>query len=550
MGGGLLNLIATGNQNVILNGNPKKTFFRSTYSKYTNFGLQKFRIDFTGLRNFKVKEESQFNFKIPRYGDLLLDTYLVVTLPNIWSPIYRNYTIDSDTETGKWVPYEFKWIPDLGTQMIKEITITAGGATLQQYSGNALTALYKRDLTDTELCKHNEMIGNITELNDPANYGIRNNQYPNAVYDIDYLPVECEPSIRSRNIYIPIRSWFSGSSKQGFPLASMQYNELNINITLKPVNELYVIKEVDSSLNYMNYVKPSPNNDNHEFYRFLVSPPEHDKEDYTYKLKYTDKRTDWNSDVHLISTYAFLSDEENRYFAINSHDYLIKDIYEYTFNGLRGSSKLNVPTTGLVSSWTFFFRRDDVKDRNQWSNYTNWSYDTLPVDVKALENKVHSSGGLTLDFSTSNIYEAGQFQYENDKNILVSMGILCDGKYRENVFESGIFQYLENYLKTRGSCKDGLYTYNFCIDSDPKNFQPSGAINFSKFKNIELEIVTIEPPQNPNFEFKVTCEDGEVTSIVKTDRNMFLYTYDMHVIEERYNVVSFMSGNCGLKFAR
>ena len=118
MGGGLLNLIATGNQNVILNGNPKKTFFRSTYSKYTNFGLQKFRIDFTGLRNFKVKEESQFNFKIPRYGDLLLDTYLVVTLPNIWSPIYRNYTISSDTETGKWVPYEFKWIPDLGTQFI------------------------------------------------------------------------------------------------------------------------------------------------------------------------------------------------------------------------------------------------------------------------------------------------------------------------------------------------------------------------------------------------------------------------------------------------
>ena len=48
MPGGLLNLIAVGNQNVILNGNPTKTFFKSTYSKYTNFGLQKFRIDFIG----------------------------------------------------------------------------------------------------------------------------------------------------------------------------------------------------------------------------------------------------------------------------------------------------------------------------------------------------------------------------------------------------------------------------------------------------------------------------------------------------------------------
>ena len=33
MPGGLLNLIAYGNQNIILNGNPKKTFFKSVYMK-------------------------------------------------------------------------------------------------------------------------------------------------------------------------------------------------------------------------------------------------------------------------------------------------------------------------------------------------------------------------------------------------------------------------------------------------------------------------------------------------------------------------------------
>ena len=31
MAGGLLNLVAYGNQNVILNSNPKKTFFKTTY---------------------------------------------------------------------------------------------------------------------------------------------------------------------------------------------------------------------------------------------------------------------------------------------------------------------------------------------------------------------------------------------------------------------------------------------------------------------------------------------------------------------------------------
>ena len=88
MAGGLLNLIAVGNANLFLTGDPTKTFFRSTYSKHTNFGLQKFRIDYTGTRDLRLTEPSVFTFKIPRYAELLMDTYLVVTLPNIWSPIY------------------------------------------------------------------------------------------------------------------------------------------------------------------------------------------------------------------------------------------------------------------------------------------------------------------------------------------------------------------------------------------------------------------------------------------------------------------------------
>ena len=83
MPGGLLNLVAFGNQNVILNGNPSKTFFKTTYAKYTNFGLQKFRLDFEGQRTLRMTDSSVFNFTVPRYADLLMDTYLVVNLPNI-----------------------------------------------------------------------------------------------------------------------------------------------------------------------------------------------------------------------------------------------------------------------------------------------------------------------------------------------------------------------------------------------------------------------------------------------------------------------------------
>ena len=36
MTGGLMNLVAYGNENLLFNGNPKKTFFKATYQKYTN----------------------------------------------------------------------------------------------------------------------------------------------------------------------------------------------------------------------------------------------------------------------------------------------------------------------------------------------------------------------------------------------------------------------------------------------------------------------------------------------------------------------------------
>ena len=89
MTGGLMNLVAYGNENLLFNGNPKKTFFKATYNKYTNFGLQHFRIDFEGTKILNDKTNSMLEFKIPRYAELLFDTYLVINLPNIYSPFYN-----------------------------------------------------------------------------------------------------------------------------------------------------------------------------------------------------------------------------------------------------------------------------------------------------------------------------------------------------------------------------------------------------------------------------------------------------------------------------
>ena len=110
MAGGLLNLVSSGQQNIILNGNPSKTFWKATYQKYTNFGLQKFRVDYQGAKTLRLTEESTFDFKIPRYADLLMDTYLSVEMPNIWSPIMppqQTVLPDGSLNYNDWAPYEF-----------------------------------------------------------------------------------------------------------------------------------------------------------------------------------------------------------------------------------------------------------------------------------------------------------------------------------------------------------------------------------------------------------------------------------------------------------
>ena len=181
MTGGLLNLASEGNQNVILNGNPSKTFFKSVYAKYTNFGMQKFRIDKKDTRKLFYNEESKFTFTIPRYAELLMDTYLVLNIPDIWSPIYK----DTENEDSKWVGYEFKWIENLGSQIIKEVEFNIGGQIIQKYSGSYLLAKKQRDNSVTKMNLYDKMTGNVPELNEPENAEGRKNMYPHVYYQTD-----------------------------------------------------------------------------------------------------------------------------------------------------------------------------------------------------------------------------------------------------------------------------------------------------------------------------------------------------------------------------
>ena len=240
MAGGLLNIVAYGNQNVILNGNPSKSFFKTTYAKYTNFGLQKFRLDFEGQKTLRADTPSVYNFTIARYADLLLDTYFVIDFPNIWSPIYMpNFT---GLQNGRMdcQPYEFKWIENLGSELIKKVTVSIGGQIIQEFTGTYMHNMVKRDFTKAKLNLFNEMTGNIPAMNNPAYNGNNNGRYPSVV---EVTPNN-EPSIRARRLYIPLNIWYMLSTSQAFPLLCLAKNQLRIRIECRPIRELFVVRNM------------------------------------------------------------------------------------------------------------------------------------------------------------------------------------------------------------------------------------------------------------------------------------------------------------------
>lgn len=570
MPGGFLNIVSVGNVNVFLTGNPSKTFFKVTYAKYTNFGLQRFRLDYDGSRDLRLTEASKFTFKMKRYADLLMDTYLVITLPDIYSPIHPP---TSDTNM-TWSPYEFRWIEQLGALMIQEIEITSGSTVLQRYSGQYIAAMVERDFTETKKEMFNRMSGNTKEFHDPANWTPRlqsfpylSNTYPSVKpymsssssspslssppcppcnNDQDGDPYQpptnddpvtlsepLEPSIRGRQLYIPINAWFTLNSRCAFPLASLQYNELMINVTIRPIQDLFRVRDIYDSTNYFPYVRPDFNQERFQMYRFLQSPPD----DY----QYVNQTRIWNADVHVMATYCFLSNEEKQVFSVKDQIYLVKDIFEYDYLNITGSTKVKLESSsGMVSNWMFFFQRNDVNLRNEWWNFSNWPYENvLPQN-------------MTLD-TESNIYINGPLYSQNRRDIMETFGLVIEGEYRENVLPRGIYDFVEKYTRTEGNGKNGLYLYNFCLTTSPFDYQPSGALNLSKFKNIEFEFTTFLPPVDTiNSQYNVVCDNtGTPLAVsVKPSWAFYVYNYNLHVFEERYNILSFIKGNCGLMYAR
>ena len=568
MPGGLLQLVATGAQNELINGTPSMTHFRSVYRRHTNFALEQIRMPFTASNlEFNVTQTRTISCRVDRYAQLLHDCYLVLTLPDIWSPLK---TIGSSTPPTGYDPrsnaigYEFQWIKNIGYNMIDHVDLVMNGQVIQRLRGEWLKMYSYMTHNADKRAIVDQMTGNVPELYDPANAYDRQNQYPNAIAPVtapSALPQTTvpEPSIRARQLMIPLHFWFCENPGLALPLVSLQNSEVYINVTLRALNDLYTVVDVTpGSPTYGQRVAPV----NYPMSLFL-SPP------LATGLPSNPGLGTFIPDFYVEGTFIYLTEVEMNQLARADQTFLVKTVRYVNKEGqFGGNTDLEIPMFNLVTRIVFGTQRSDRILVNDWDNYTNW---TNP-------NRAPWTG-INTDVDTL-LYSTGQQQVSSvyPKSAIIDGVLLFDGKERIATKPFPFFSLQQMYRHVTGqppASLPGIYQYSFALDHD--QYQPSGAANGSLFNRTILRL-TLQTPlplsvtSGGSTTSTIVCvlkstvfspnptvipagqvalyDPSEIVSVVQTNDNViFTFTYNVGVYVEAINFLRIVSGLGSLVFA-
>jgi hypothetical protein len=196
LGGGLLQIVATGRQDIYLSGNPQTTFFKQVYRRHTNYSIESCRIDFDGAADFgKVVVAT-----VPRKGDLLNTLMLEIVLPIL--PQTSSGTIDTS------------WVNGIGHAMLEYISLEIGGKEIDRQYGEFLHITAELQVDASKRVGFNNMIG-----------------YQEA-YRQDSQPGPLK-------LYVPLRFWFCNNVGLSLPLVALQAHPVRILIKLRPLSTLW-----------------------------------------------------------------------------------------------------------------------------------------------------------------------------------------------------------------------------------------------------------------------------------------------------------------------
>jgi len=562
MGGGLMQLVAYGAQDVYLTGNPQITFWKVTYRRHTNFAMESIEQTFNGQADFGRRVQCT----ISRNGDLAYRTYLQVTLPEIGQEGCCG------TEPNKCEKTYARWLDYPGEQLISMVEVEIGGQRIDRQYGDWMHIWNQLTLTAEQERGYNKMVGQTTQLTyliDPSFADV-----DSACAAADVPAAVCAPrnALPETTLYIPLQFWFCRNPGLALPLIALQYHEVKINLELRPSDEvLFAVTDLTQGTvaGGTQIADNASVKDGAAYQKSLVAASLY--VDYVFLDTDERRRMAQNPHEYLIEQLQFTGDESvgsssNKIKLNFNHpckelvfvvqpdknvDYCQSFLKNRDLNAALGAQPFNytdaidalVPSFGAFSGYdqltsaktgganvSFIASRglfqDPGADGNitagsQWGNILdgNCSVPALsaPFPISEIgDSGVSDAGAFVLAETALNMHCWGQ-------NPVVTAKLQLNGQDRFSEREGTYFDLVQPYQHHTRSPDTGINVYSFALR--PEEHQPSGTCNFSRIDNATLQLV-----------LSTNAIGGDETAKVR-------------VYATNYNVLRVMSGMGGLAYS-
>ena len=217
MGGGLMQLVAYGAQDIYLTGNPQITFFKVVYRRHTNFAVESIEQTFNGQAEFGKRVTAT----ISRNGDLIQQMYLEVVLP----------VIGNDGQM---------WTYGVGNALVKQAEIEIGGQLIDRQYGDWMNIWTELTTPAGKRGGYDNMVGN---------------KLPTGTIQTGTLTA----GVNVQRLYVPLQFWFNRNPGLALPLIALQYHEVKLNLELRSAGELVNVAAPDVTTGlicklYVDYV--------------------------------------------------------------------------------------------------------------------------------------------------------------------------------------------------------------------------------------------------------------------------------------------------------
>ena len=266
MGGGLLQLVAYGAQDVYLTGNPQITFFKVVYRRHTNFSMESIQQTFNGNAVLGNRVTAQ----ISRNGDLLHKLYLKIDM----------VTNDTEKDSGTSAIHPTYLQPFFGYRMIKNVDLEIGGQRIDKHYGEWMYIWNELTMPEGKKQGFYQMVGG----------------------QKDNAPIKFDADEKI-TLYIPLEFWFCRNVGLALPLIALQYHEVKINLEFNDDSSIIATNTSDKfASSYTNDVTAD-------------------------SVSTTAAQTKVKSfSAELWADYIFLDTDERKRFAQMSHEYLIEQL--------------------------------------------------------------------------------------------------------------------------------------------------------------------------------------------------------------------------------